>query len=418
MNMFYTGLGIARSLGEQGIPVIGLSAHQRIFGNFTRYAKVRACPDSRSQPELLLPYLLEMAREIGSGSVIFPTRDDDVLFLDRYRAELSPHYVLAIPGQEPIEICLDKWKTYLGAQQAGVPQPKSWLIDSEEALLAVAERCSFPCVLKPVASHHWRQGQNWDIVGGRKAIRVESRAQLLSEYAVVNHADRRALLQELVPGGDDCLAIAACYLDRNSKWVAGFNTRKLLQVPEAFGTGCIVESYRNPELLERSARLLQAIRFTGIAEVEYKWDARTSDYQLIEINARPWDQHRLGNATGVDLIRLAFAELSGAEAAIPALHTGDYKWIAEDTLCMELLRLIRDRNPKVRQILRLASGKRIYAIWSLKDPLPFLVYMLTSFLPNLMGSVFRALRPGRWYKFDSNGDVGYERHLEQGRGHD
>jgi len=26
MNMFYTGLGIARSLGEQGIPVIGLTA--------------------------------------------------------------------------------------------------------------------------------------------------------------------------------------------------------------------------------------------------------------------------------------------------------------------------------------------------------------------------------------------------------
>ena len=29
LNMFYTGLGIARSLGEQGIPVIGLSAEAR-----------------------------------------------------------------------------------------------------------------------------------------------------------------------------------------------------------------------------------------------------------------------------------------------------------------------------------------------------------------------------------------------------
>ena len=26
MNMFYTGLGIARSLGAQGIPIVGLSA--------------------------------------------------------------------------------------------------------------------------------------------------------------------------------------------------------------------------------------------------------------------------------------------------------------------------------------------------------------------------------------------------------
>ena len=47
MNMFYTGLGIARSLGEQGIRVIGLTAHRGIYGNFTRYATLRACPDSR-----------------------------------------------------------------------------------------------------------------------------------------------------------------------------------------------------------------------------------------------------------------------------------------------------------------------------------------------------------------------------------
>ena len=33
MNMFYTGLGIARSLGEHGVSVIGLSAHRRIYGN-------------------------------------------------------------------------------------------------------------------------------------------------------------------------------------------------------------------------------------------------------------------------------------------------------------------------------------------------------------------------------------------------
>ena len=47
MNLFYTGLGIARSLGERGIPVIGLSAHRGIYGSYTRYAEVRSSPDSR-----------------------------------------------------------------------------------------------------------------------------------------------------------------------------------------------------------------------------------------------------------------------------------------------------------------------------------------------------------------------------------
>src|SRR5215831_7785516 len=87
MNMYYTGLGIARSLGEHGVPVIGLTTQRRIYGNFTRYAKRVLCPDSRSEPERLLEFLIAMGREIDQRMVIFPTRDDDVLFLDRYREQ-------------------------------------------------------------------------------------------------------------------------------------------------------------------------------------------------------------------------------------------------------------------------------------------------------------------------------------------
>ena len=51
MNMFDTGLGIARSLGSRGIPVIGLSAQSGVYGNATRYAKVLPSPDSKAEPE-------------------------------------------------------------------------------------------------------------------------------------------------------------------------------------------------------------------------------------------------------------------------------------------------------------------------------------------------------------------------------
>ncbi|MGA7414065.1 MAG: hypothetical protein WBW33_26560, partial [Bryobacteraceae bacterium] len=84
MNMFYTGIGIARSLGERGIPVIGLTA-KPIYGNYTRYAHVRRSPDSRDEPERLLAVLSQLGKELPSRAVIFPTRDDDVVFLDRHR---------------------------------------------------------------------------------------------------------------------------------------------------------------------------------------------------------------------------------------------------------------------------------------------------------------------------------------------
>jgi hypothetical protein len=55
----------------------------------------------------------------------------------------------------------------------------------------------------------------------------------------------------------------------------------------------------------------------------------TRDHDPIEINPRPWDQHRLGNTCGVDLIYLAYCEHGGLP--LPRFETkqSEDKWIAE-----------------------------------------------------------------------------------------
>jgi predicted ATP-grasp superfamily ATP-dependent carboligase len=262
----------------------------------------------------------------------------------------------------------------------------------------IADEAAYPCVLKAQSAHHWRQGDNWELVGGRKAIEISSKSSLLTEYAAIARAEKRALLQEMVPGGDDCLVIVACYLDRQSRWVAGFNTQKVLQLPEKFGTGCIVKSVSRPELFERTARLLQTMGYSGVAEVEYKWDSVAGEYKLIEINPRPWDQHRLGFAGGIDVIYLAYCEHAGLP--LPALGTprDGYTWIAEDSFAAALLRAMFRGGPSPLAALRKAGGKKIYAIWWLWDPMPSLVYWVTWFIPELvragLRTIWTALRHG------------------------
>jgi D-aspartate ligase len=386
MNVFYTGLGIARSLGEKGIPVIGLTSAKGIYGNFTRYAKLKTCPDSREQPEALLAYLLQKREELAGG-VIFPTRDDDLVFLDRFREELGRHFQLILPESTVLNACLNKWETYRWACDAGIPTPKCWIVEREQEIGRILPEITFPCVIKPLASHHWRRGGNWKRVGARKAISVSSRKELLAEYALVAQADPRVLIQEMVPGGNDCLVIAACYMDRQSTFVAGFNTQKLVQSPETFGTGCIVQTADVPELFPPTIRLLNKMGFHGIAEVEYKWDALRKEYRLIEINPRPWDQHILGNACGMDLMHLAYCEHAGIPMPAMQKQRAVKKWIAEDALLMAVLQSLWRREGRVRRLLRLARGERVYAIWSRKDPFPFLAYMILRFLPHLFMGV-------------------------------
>src|SRR5262249_5477798 len=148
--------------------------------------------------------------------------------------------------------------------------------------------------------------------------------------------------------GDECLLITACFMDGDSEWVAGFNTQKLVQEPEGFGTGCIVQAVDRAELFEPAARLLKAMRFTGIAEVEYKWDAAKRTYGLIEINPRPWDQHRLGKACGVDLIYLAYCAHAGLPRPAVEKRPVGCKWIAEDGFFRAALRMLWRRDPRFR----------------------------------------------------------------------
>jgi predicted ATP-grasp superfamily ATP-dependent carboligase len=393
MNLFYTGLGIARSLGERGVPVIGLTSRCGVYGNFTRYAKVVLSPDSRERPEELLAFLLDLAARLGRSAVIFPTRDDDLVFLDRFRRQLEPHFRLVAPDHAALNICLSKMETHGAAERAGIAAPRCWLIEDREDLSRAAAEVTYPCVLKPLSSHHWRQGGNWRLVGARKAIGIHSERELLAEYDTISRADKRAVLQEMVPGGDECLTIVACYLDRRGRWVAGFNTQKLVQVPEDFGTGCVVQSVERPELFAPTARLLESIGFQGIAEVEYKWDAAAGVYKLIEINPRPWDQHRLGNACGVELMNLAYADHAGLPVETGSLPVpGQHKWIAEDTFATTALRLLWRRDPGLRRLFRNARGQRVYAIWSSRDPLPLVVYVIAGLLPELLSAALSTVR--------------------------
>jgi D-aspartate ligase len=372
MNMCYTGLGIARSLGEHGVPVTGLSAMRGIYGNFTRYAKIRRCPDSKHDPKGLLDYMLDLGTRADHKQIIFPTRDHDLVFLDRFRSELKPYFAVMIPSPQCLRACLDKWETYRFARRANVPAPGCWKIESLENLEAtIGGDLRFPCVLKPLAAYHWRGSETWNRVGERKAICVQSAGELRREYATVSSAEPRALIQEFVPGSDDQLFVAACYLDDHSTLRAGFTAQKLVQVPEGFGTGCIIQAVNRPDLLATAVRLLQEIRFTGIAEVEFKWDARSGEYLLIEVNPRPWDQHRLGLASGTDVIWHAYCTAAGLPGAPARGKYEDCRWVADDVLLLAVLRAVWRRNGNAKQLWRATRGRRMYGIWQWNDPLPF-----------------------------------------------
>jgi D-aspartate ligase len=393
MNLFYSGLAIARDMAGRGARVIGLSAHPKIYGNFTRFCEVRSAPNSQEDSDELLRFLIGAAPELR-GAVIFPTRDLDVLFLDRHRTELQEHYRLAIPSAECLQRFVNKNILARAARQAGLGVPRTLALGSREELPRVTEEVGFPCVVKPVSSHHWRESNNWEQVGGRKAFLVSTPEELEREYARVSLAHPEILVQEWIPGGTDNIVIVGAYVGKNSEPLAYFTARKIVQAPDDFGTGCIVRSEDIPDVLEPTIQLWKALGYRGMAEVEYKRDPRTGKLLLIEMNTRHWDQHALSRASGLNLSWTAYCDSIGMEVAPVKTRTVRSTWIAEDAMLSYILQGIYHRNLKTGMLSSQLSGPRTYGIFSWRDPWPFVRYFFTGMLPTITKQAVAALSRG------------------------
>lgn len=390
LNLFYSGLGIARDLANRGVRVIGLSAHRGIYGNLSRYCDVRFSPNSQDEPERLADFLLQSGPEL-QGAVVFPTRDADVIFLDTFRQPLQRWYRLAIPPHHCLGNTMDKSLLVRAAAKAGVPVPRTLTVQSAAELARVPDEVGFPCVVKPVSSVHWRKGGNWDLVGGKKGFRVRNSQELCAGYRRVSAAHPQVLVQEWIAGPVDQISILGGYVGDNAELLAYFTARKIVQAPEDCGTGCVVESVDIPELLEPTLRLFQTLNYTGMAEVEYKRDLISGELKLIEINTRHWDQHQLGRASGINLSWVAYSHLIGRDIGRLRCPIQRRKWVAEDAFLFYAVAGLLRREVRISQLWRQFSGRKMYGIFSWKDPRPFFGYFVAQVAPGLARAACRKI---------------------------
>jgi D-aspartate ligase len=391
MNPYYSGLGIARSLAGRGIAVHALTWERGVPGTRSRYfRRVLNAPNGRDEPEALCQFLVALAPTFATKPVLFPTRDFDVLFLDRFRVPLAEGYLLPQPADSPIMRMMDKLELARVAATLDIAVPKTASCASVADIEREAAAMHFPLIAKPRFALQWRYGDSWQRVGQQKAFIVESIDALHALYARLAGVTPEILVQEYVPGADHDIVVCCAVAGRDGTAKGYFTGRKLRQSPPLVGTGCVVEALAVDEIVAPTMALLSAFGYSGIAEVEYKHDRASGKYYLIEINPRHWDQHELGTLVGINITWLAYADLIGRSLApcVPEYRNGRRcRWIAERELAIDIGRNAFESVTEARPGERLAAGWRatrqalgetraalygtnIYGHASVRDPLP------------------------------------------------
>jgi D-aspartate ligase len=225
---------------------------------------------------------------------------------------------------------------------------------------------SFPLILKPkkeLPAHLKRKF---------RVVQIQNQEELCDVLQAVKQENISFLIQGIIPGEDDTLYTFGSCITQQGKLTAVFTGRKLRQQPPRFGVCRVGESQRVNEIIGDGEKMLRGLKFFGISQVEFKFDARDSKYKLIEVNPRAWAWIALPIEMGVNLPYAFFCDALGIE--IPQQQMSDKKglWISlSDDLFWSLT--ARDGKPWSHCFKKYDSIVEAY--YSKHDPKPGWIHL-------------------------------------------
>ncbi|MFF4760652.1 ATP-grasp domain-containing protein [Streptomyces sp. NPDC001292] len=371
--LHHGGVGAIRSLGRLGVPMYAITEDAYTPAASSRYLKRAFVWPTRGTEgaDRLVEGLLRIGRRIGRPTVLVPTDEEAAVLVAEHQDELKGHFLFppVAPGlprrlaskQGLHELCVEH----------GIPSPAAAFPQSYDDIVAFAEKTRFPVVAKNREAFVRRRSP---AVNG--TTRIDSREGLL---ALARDWGERpgVILQEYLPREEAEDWIVHAYFDRDSTPLAMFTGVKVRSWPPHAGMTANAYVVDNPELADLTARFIKQIGFTGIVDLDLRFDRRDGQYKLLDFNPRMGAQFRLFESeSGVDVVRAMHLDLTGRPVPEGEQRSG-HRYVVENIDLPALLAYRRSGYTTPHAPVK-ASGTEL-AWLAGDDPLPF-VTMLARFV--------------------------------------
>ncbi len=364
----HQGIQTARILASHQIPIIALAQSPDHYCCRTRVCEQILYTDFTSQD--LIKTLKSLGPTLSQKGVLIPCSDVTVQLISQHRDVLQPWYYILLPDETIVERLIDKIQFYTYAQEQNLPIPQTMILYNREDAKRAAQTMTFPCALKPPISADPRWEQN----SKHKTYKVAKPEDLLELYDVCSKWADVLIVQKWVEGDDTALYICNTYFSRSSEPLVTFISRKLRQWPPRTGECCLGIEADNKVILDETLRLFKMVGYYGLGYMEMKRDKLDGNYYIMEPNVgRPTGQGPIAEAGGVSLLYTMYCDTVGLPLpANRAQQYGQIKWIyLRRDLQSAVYYLLRgELNPLTW--LRSLFGVRGFALFSWRDPLPFL----------------------------------------------
>ena len=240
---------------------------------------------------------------------IIPLSDMDLLILAKNKEKLQDNDIfVVVSGESAIEICNDKWQTYLFLSSLGLPQPKTY-INLESARQEIKSgRLNFPLFIKP------RWGTEYMGV-----VQVDTMNELNVFYQRILHdmfqsylrdisqknKSESIIIQEKVEGDEYSLDILH---DLKGNYITAIAKQKLAMR----GSETDIAQVTDNKPFENTLKIISS-NLQSVAAIDADcFITKSGDVVVLEINGRIGNQYSFAHLAGVNFPKQIIEWLKGA----------------------------------------------------------------------------------------------------------
>ena len=350
---FKHSLGLMRHLAQLGHEVYGLApptATRRFIARQSRYPKAIYPLDQNSEAEFVRQLIDLQAK--AQFDVLIPVGFPVTEFVSRYADALLAHIKFVATPIQQLELAEDKLRVAQRCQELGVPSPQTLQVQSLDALSSIAQQITYPIVIKG------RKESAKGIVDyAHSADELVVKFGTMCQKFELTDPTQHPILQEYVAGHG--AGFFALYDHGEIKRM--FMHRRIREYPPSGGPSCCAESFYDERLLDTGKRLLDGLKWHGIAMVECRFDPVENNYKVIEINPKFWGSLELALAAGADFVS-DYVKLATGQSLTynDAYKNIRFQWVLDGDLSHAIKRkeargaFLKDLiNPKVQKDIRL-----------------------------------------------------------------
>lgn len=354
-------LAIVRSLGRRGVEVHAAPRRRATPALRSRYiAALHDLPVWTDGAEAWLAAMRALL-QTERFDIVIPCDETGLLPLAHHRAALEPLTRLAIPDDRAIAVLFDKHETRELAMRLGIPVSPGRPPAAGDTAADLIAAFGLPLMVKPRRSF---------IPGALEQRRLVAKAtDEASLTRLLGEADpEQTLIEGFVPGSGLGLSVLA----DKGRILQAFQHARVRE--DASGSYYRVSVPIDPAYRAAVAAMVGALDYTGVAMFEFRADAASGRWVLLEVNARPWGSLPLAVNAGVDIPWAWFHLLVAGEVLPPSAYRPGFYG---RNLIPDLHAILRDAKVhpwravlRIAETARVLTGRERHDVLTWDDPKP------------------------------------------------